>query len=337
MVMQINCTIKQNKFKHITCKERIEIYRLKEAGKSCREIWTMLKRHHTSISREINRNAIDYGWNVHKYKPLEADSKYITRRKKANLEHIILRKCWSMRMKIYSLLKDPKKKRWIDEIVWRLKLEWRACVSTSTVYRYIRKYTDRHKYLHYWKDWYKYKRRKRKKTQTIPNVPNISQRAQIINERWRVGDREIDTIVCSGHQGWIVTANDRKSLYVRMYPVQRLLSQGVDIVLRWILMHETVYSLTSDNWSEFAKLALTCLFLKCKWYTADPYCSWQRWTNEKSNWFIRRFIPKWTSISEITLEQIVKIENILNNKPRRKLGYRTPYEVYHWSNLIYIT
>jgi len=51
-------------------------------------------------------------------------------------------------------------------------------------------------------------------------------------------------------------------------------------------MTETVYSLTRDNWSEFAKLGQTCSYLQCQWFTADPYCSWQRWTNEKSNWCI---------------------------------------------------
>jgi len=70
-----------------------------------------------------------------------------------------------------------------------------------------------HKYVRFWKEGYKNKRRKRKKTQTIPDVPKIAEREQIINDRWRVGDREIDTMVCSGHQGGIVTANEKNILH----------------------------------------------------------------------------------------------------------------------------
>ncbi len=316
--------------------ERIEIYRHHAQGLSCRKIWKMLGRHHTSISREIARNSTDYWWWKTIYKPIEAERKKQERKRKANDEHIKLKKNNKLRLKIYQLLSDPTKCRWPDEILGYLKREWREVVVTSTLYRYIREYSDRWRYLRYKQEWYKYRKRKRKKTTTIAWVPKIDVRPEEASNRIRIGDREWDTIVSTGHSGWLFTAVERTSRYLLVAKIPNHKANTLLTVMTSIFMNEQVTTLTTDNWVEFSYLARLWTRLHIQPYTAHPYASYERGTNEKTNWFIRWFVPKWSNISEYTEQQISDIQHMLNHKPRKILGYRTPYEVYHSTTLSYL-
>lgn len=103
---------------------------------------------------------------------------------------------------------------------------------------------------------------------------------------------------------------------------------AINAMLAW----EVVRSITFDNWTEFSNI------WKLKWqcFRADTYSSWQRWSNEKNNGLVRRFIPKWMDIWQFTDEEIQKIQDKINHKPRKILGYKSSYEVYHNKNLTYI-
>ncbi len=325
-------------FKHINQDQRIKIYAMIEQWLSYRKIWLALWRHHTSISREVERNSIENQWWWTKYNPLIAENKYIKRRKTANLAHIKLRNNHSLRSKIHHILSDSSIDWWPNEILWRLKLEWWKVVSTSTLYRYIRSYTQWWKYLRYKQEWYKYKKRKRSTKITIKWVQKIDKRPSIIDERKRIWDWEIDTVVsCREWQWWLFTATDRKSRYELIKKVWNLKSHTLYITMLSCFYWEKVNTLTSDNWSEFALLADVQEQMNIKCYTANPYCSYERGTNERHNWFIRRYIPKKSDISKYSEEEIQVIQNKLNHKPRKCLDYRTPYEVYHNTKLNYIS
>jgi len=329
MVQKNNNKNKIN-FKQINQDERIEIYRYKEQWLSCRKIWIILNRDHTSISRELLRNSIDLWWWRSKYKPSEAEKKKNERRKKAIQTHIKLKKNHNLRNKIFSLLSDETKCRWPDEILWYLKLKWRKVIVTSTLYRYIHKYTnDWRRYLRYKKEWYKRKLWKRKKTTTIPNVPKIDERPKEANNRERIWDFEFDTIVSKWHIWWLFTANDRLSRYVIIRKIKNHKSKDMVYTIFRAMEKENIKTWTSDNWVEFALLSIIWKKLWIQVFTAHPYASYERWTNERSNWLIRRFIPKWSDISKYTDKQIEEIQNKLNNKPRKILWYKTPYEVYN--------
>jgi IS30 family transposase len=105
--------------------------------------------------------------------------------------------------------------------------------------------------------------------------------------------------------------------------------------LKWKIAIKTI---TSDRWSEFvlAEDIVKELWIDA-WYLCDPYSSWQRWTNERTNWLIRWFIPKWTDLSKITQTFINKVVDILNLMPRVKHKFLTPYELFFNTrlNLIY--
>ena len=178
-------------FEHLNQEKRIEIYTYLHKGLSYRKIASLIWVSHSTISREVSRNSIDYWREVYKYKPLEAEKKRSKRRKKANFNHIKLIKRNSLRSKIFLLLSDKSKKWSPDEIIGRLKLEGRNVVSTSTLYRYIYyRSNNRHRYLLFWKDWYKYKKRKRRSyKEKVKNIPKIDERPEIANNRDRIGDR----------------------------------------------------------------------------------------------------------------------------------------------------
>lgn len=333
MVMQNN----NKHFIHLNQEKRIEIYKFLELWYSYRKIWSLINKHHTTISREINRNSIDYGRWKTKYKPLEAQKKNINRRHKADKSRIILSKNHKLRSIIFHILSSDKYYRWPDEIIWYLKIHWFKTVCTSTLYNYIRNYTNRSKYLRFKYDWYKYARRKRKKSITIKNVPKIDKRESQANNRERIWDREIDTIVSKWHIWWLFTSVDRKSRILFMNKIPNHKSSTLLTIITHTMQNLKIHTITSDNWSEFAKLSTVWKRLNAKCYTAHPYSSYERWTNERTNWLIRRFIPKWSDISIYSDQEIINIQNILNHKPRKSLNYKTPYEVYYNVNIQYLS
>ena len=123
---------------HLSQEEREEIFKYKAQWKSLRWIWRKLKRSHTSIWRERKRNREDKWRGKFKYSPSQAQKKYEERRNKANFKLIKLWNNDKMREKLIKYIKEKSKEWGIDEIVWRIKLEWGEMISTSSVYRFIR-------------------------------------------------------------------------------------------------------------------------------------------------------------------------------------------------------
>ena len=132
-----------------------------------------------------------------------------------------------------------------------------------------------------------------------------------------------------GEKWWLVTLLERKSRYTLIAKILASTKAYAYAAMYTMLYKETSITVTSDNWSEFANLALLWKRLWIPVYRCHPYASREKWANEKNNWFIRWFCKKWLSIQQYDDEYITKVQNILNHKPRKILWYRTPYEVYH--------
>jgi IS30 family transposase len=322
-------------FTQLTQEHRIEIYACKKQWMNNIQIAGIIWCHYTTIGRELANNSIDYGFGKTKYKPLEAQRKRDTRKEKANQGHIKLRKNHKLRSKIFQLLGDKSKIWGPDEILGRLELEWWEIVSTTTLYNYIHRYTDWRKYLKHKQEWYKHKRWKKTTTERIKGVEKIDKRCKKANERKRIWDKELDTIVSKDHKWGLLSISDRKSRYYIIKKVENLTSATILTVATHALKGMVVKTITSDNGSEFAKLARLCKRLKAKWYTCHSYCSREKGTNEKHNGFVRRFIPKGADISQRTDKEIQEIQDKLNHKPRKILWYRTPYEVEYDEKLSY--
>ena len=96
-------------------------------------------------------------------------------------------------------------------------------------------------------------------------------------------------------------------------------------------MSARVKTLTVDNGKEFAYHKKVDAALNIQTFFADPYCSWQRGSNENFNGLLRQYIPKKRRMETVTDEELAMIQNRLNHRPRKRLGFKTPHEVFHAS------
>lgn len=140
-------------------------------------------------------------------------------------------------------------------------------------------------------------------------------------------------MIGAGHQQAIVTLVERKSGYAKLSKVANksaeLVSQAIEDNLKPLAVR--VKTLTVDNGKEFAYHQKVDEALGIQTYFADPYCSWQRGSNENYNGLLRQYIPKKRRLETVTQEELAMIENRLNHRPRKRLGFKTPHEVFHAS------
>jgi IS30 family transposase len=144
---------------------------------------------------------------------------------------------------------------------------------------------------------------------------------------------EGDTVIGAAHKQAIVTLVERKSGFAVL---AKVLNKSADLVGRAIEaklkpLNSRVKTLTVDNGKEFADHQAIDQALGIQTYFADPYCSWQRGSNVNFNGLLRQYIPKKRRMETVTDVELTMIENRLNHRPRKRLGFKTPYEVFHAS------
>jgi len=205
-----------------------------------------------------------------------------------------------------------------EQIEGRYQLKKEEMVSHERIYQIIRK--DKTQQIH---TRHKLKHRKRPingKHQIIKDKVSISESPMVINQRKRIGDWEIDTIVGRQNKGAIVTIVERKTgfLIIRKLPEGKHAQGLKKVVIDMLLPYKNVvHSITSDNGSEFAYHKEIAKKLEATFYFADPYSCWQRGTNENTNKLIRQYIPKkqtFENYNELTIKQI---QYKLNSRPRK--------------------
>ena len=210
-------------------------------------------------------------------------------------------------------------------------------ISYETVYRHI--YADKEcggkLFMHL---RIQKKRRKRyasgrQRRGQIPNKRSIHERPAVVDLRLEVGHWEGDTVIGARHKQAIVTLVERKSGYAKLFKVKNKTAELVSAAMIKSLkpFDGLVDTITLDNGKEFADHQRVDLELGSTIYFADPFASWQRGTNENFNGLLRQYIPKDRPLSTVTQEELEMIENKLNHRPRKRLGFRTPHEVFHES------
>ena len=148
-----------------------------------------------------------------------------------------------------------------------------------------------------------------------------------------MGRWECDTFIGANHKQAIVTVVERKSGYALIAKVSNKTADfvGSAIVEALKPFEARVKTLTYDNGKEFSRHAEIDKALGSTGYFARPFASWERGSNENFNGLLRQYVPKKRQMANITDEEIKMIENRLNNRPRKRLGFRTPAEVFHQS------
>jgi IS30 family transposase len=152
----------------------------------------------------------------------------------------------------------------------------------------------------------------------------------VVDDKSRVGDWEADTMVGKGHQGFLVTLTERFSKFNLAVAVP---SKEAEVVKAAILkalspLKNYVHTITFDNGLEFAQHMDVANELDCKTFFAKPYSSWQRGLNENHNGLLRQYFPKGMPLNTVTQQEVDFAIDELNDRPRKKLGFKTPRTVF---------
>ena len=165
---------------------------------------------------------------------------------------------------------------------------------------------------------------------TLPNRRSIEERPAIVDQRQRIGDWEVDTIVGKGHHQAIVTLTERKSRLALLRKVERRTAALVrDTVMD--LRHpvaDRTHTVTGDNGKEFAEHERIAQDLDVDFFFAHPYAAWERGANENMNGLVRQYIPKDRELTSVTENELEQIMIKLNHRPRKCLDFKSPYEVF---------
>ena len=307
-------------YKHLSQAERYQIHALMKAGHDQSQIAKLLDRHKSTISRELSRNTGSRG-----YRPKQA--------------------CEMSADRAQNSRNAPTVEPWVREAACALLcIQWspeqiasQLPISHETVYQYV--YADKAQGGTLWKHLrcQKQKRKRyasgRDRRGQIPNRRPLSERPLHIEARKQVGHWECDTVIGASHKGAVVTMVERKSGYAVMAKVEKKTSELVSsaIVDKLQPLAARVKTLTFDNGKEFAGHAHIDQQLQSTAYFARPLASWERGSNENLNGLLRQYVPKKRAMSTVTDEEIRMIQNRLNNRPRKRLGFKTPAEVFHQS------
>jgi transposase, IS30 family len=315
--------------KHLTLDDRDRIAQLHHQGLEQQEIAKILGRSKATISRELRRNSTDDG----PYLAGHAQQQAQRRRQ----ERPILRRMDSP--EINEAVRTGLAQQWSPEqIEGRLKRDHSddpaCCVSAQTIYNWVE--NDEHR--EHWKGFLRRrgKRPYRRKKTCSAEGARLADRPEIIEQRLRLGDFEGDTVLGPPGTGGLATLVDRKS---RMTIIVKIQSKDADHVHARLkerlkqLDEERRHSITFDNGTEFARCHRLEKHLGIELYFADPGCPYQRGTNENTNGLIRQYFPKGTDFRNISHQKIREVENLLNNRPRECLDFRTPYEVFFEKNV----
>lgn len=206
-------------------------------------------------------------------------------------------------------------------------------ISHESIYLHVyqdkRRGGDLHKHLRCQK-----KRRKRYGKQDrrgrIPNRVSIDERPAIVNNKSRIGDWEGDTIIGQSHQGIVATLVERKTKYAVLAKSKTKQAKSVrQSIEQGLAPHRNrVHTITYDNGLEFAEHQNMAQTLSAKIYFAHTYASWERGLNENTNGLIRQYLPKSQRLDKVTQKELQHIMDRLNHRPRKSLGFKTPYELF---------
>jgi IS30 family transposase len=316
------------KHKHFTEYDRyiIEHMRFKEE-KSLEEIGKFLGKSKSAISMEISRNKIKG-----KYIPMIADKKYQSRLHKEGFYKIESDK------KIFNyIIRRLEKDKWAPDVISaKMEEDINMSVSTETIYNYIYN-SEKSKSLGLYKllpsrKSARIKHGSRKRKHTIPGRISIHQREGIAEDKVELGHLEVDLTFNKGNQSMnIAVMVDKKSQksYLTLNDSKKadVVAQGLIKRIKEIPV-DIRRTFTIDNGKEFTN-HVKYKALGFKTYFCDAYSPWQKGLVEKINSMIHRLFPKANDIKTLTKRKLKKIENLLNNMPRKILGYKTPNQVWN--------
>ena len=313
-------------YHQITSAERYIISELRAKGMRKAGIAKALGRHRSTIGRELKRNSARYDG---RYRPSVAIRRASGRRSRS-------RRNQRFTADQHRFVETLLRQKWSPEqISGRARLLGVLTMSHQTIYRHV--WRDKRRegtlYLHL-----RQAGKKRRKSYggcdsrgRLTGKRHISERPKFIEARARIGDWEIDTMVGAGNTHCIVTLVERKSRLTLIGKLKaRTTVQANARIKKLCTRHPGAFkSFTADNGTEFHDYKTLERKTGIVFYFATPYHSWERGLNENTNGLIRQYLPKRGSMAALSQPDCNAIAKQLNHRPRKLLGYRTPWEVFN--------
>lgn len=317
-------------YKHLNYQKRCQILAFWKAGYKQRDIAKEIGVHESTISRELKRNItfVRTKLGSWQYKPDYAQGNANERHKKKN-------KFIKFKEKAKAFVREKLQQNWSpDQISGYAKRHNLFFISGEWIYQFILK--DKNKcgklYLHLRHQNKKYRKRygSPKRQGAIKNRRFIDDRPIIVNEKKRIGDWEIDTIIGKQQKQAVVSIVERVSKKTILKKVETKTAAKVSeaTIAGLKSCPGSVFTITADNGSEFAYHENISKELNTEFYFAHPYSSWERGLNENTNGLVRQYLKKGSSFTGVTDDHLAFIADQLNNRPRRSLGYASPNEIF---------
>lgn len=320
------------KYTHLTTAQRYQIRTCLNARFTHAQTAVEIGVSKATIGREIKRNTGDGH-----YCPKQADS--IARMRRKQVKHLpkFSAAAWDIvESHLYQRLSP-------EQTAGVTGLRGLLTISHQTIYAYIEKDKAEGGTLHTWlrakKTYRKRCKGGAKKREIIKNRVSIDLRPAIVAERSRIGDFEADTVMGKNNQGAIVTIVDRTSRMTFAHALPTKHAKGVTKAITALLKphKDSCHTITFDNGTEFVGHLKIAKALGVETYFAHPYSSWERGANENTNGLLREYFPKGMSLRKVTQTELQEAVEQMNHRPRKCLGYRTPYEVFFnrpssWNN-----
>lgn len=310
-------------YKHLCPEERHYIEIELKNGISQNKIAESLGRSQSSISRELGRNTGQRGYRNKQAESL-AQERHKNKPKEVKLTDEI--KCI-----INAHIEDD----WSPEqVAGRLKNDGVISLHHETIYQHIladkKAGGELYKHLRHQNKTYRKRYGSAHNRSGIPNRVDIDERPEEANNRERIGDWEADTIIGKNHKGAIVTLDERKSKLRLAFPLSGKKAQPVLDATVFMLdpIKTFVKTITFDNGKEFTLHEKIAEALGCDTYFAKPYSSWERGQNENANGLLRQYFPKAMELIDVTIKDVFRAVHKLNSRPKKCLGYKTPYEAF---------
>lgn len=309
-------------YNHFTLFEREMLQKCLQLGISLRNIAKLLNRSPSSISREVKRN---WSKKKNRYHPWRAHTSYIVRRKNCHRSFVLLNN-----KDMYEFVLKSLQQFWSPEIIaqaWNSSHNGHICVSS--IYRAVRKglFPEVKPQTHFRRRGKPYSNQTKSYVSNFE--PSIHTRPKIVEERGRLGDFEGDTVYGSIGKGYLVTVVDRKSRYLVAAIAEDKTTEKINAAFKEAFKSCTSITpktLTLDNGSEFLGFKELRSELGIDIYFADTHSPWQRGSNENVNGLLRFFFPRGTNFKEVTPQQLHEVVDMINNRPRKCLGYLSPNE-----------
>ena len=315
-------------YRQLNAEERSVLAALRRLGLSQAEMARQLGRHRSTVGRELKRNSAPYDGG---YRSVRAHQRAHARRYRSRRNSQFDRAQWA---RVEELLKEE----WSPEQVsGHLERTRELAISHETIYRHVWRDLKAGGKLHLHLRGARKQCRKRygrhDSRGRLAGKRMIGERPAVVERRSRIGDWEIDTVLGESlgeSSDCILTLVERKTGYVLIGKMKaRTAAESNRALLELLARHPgRVKTITADNGTEFHWYAQIEAVSPVKFYFATPHHRWERGTHENTNGLIRQYLPKGQTMSRVRQNKCDLIADKLNNRPRKRHGYKTPNQCF---------